>query len=1269
MLFIKYFLFFTVLLILNACGLGKQGVDIPDDRPNGIIQGTVLGGLYSGGSVSVYTLEDIDKRQFIASTTVHENGDFALEFSSQTQPVLIEVRGGSYLDSSSLQILKTEPDFIMSTALMFNSGEVHNLPITPFTHLATGLILFLSDDLSENIDEEFIHSTYQKMGELYSVIVNDPHLSISLEENTNELIFEGDNKYGLLVSALAQIAFDESLEKEDALKNLYNLSSLNNLMYEDIRSDGILNGKSLYENEGGIKTLAFGDQIIDSDFYRLKIAFAMQKSLDRIFNNESSYKKEQEDYILSVVQSESTLLSNINSDALNDIVPEISLMSDLAAIEKEELVLEFKVEKAFKVNNIKLKIDDIEYDYEPDSIYVPSTGLYSFAFSTTLFKDGPHLLGIIVSDTFDNIGNIQFPITFDNTPPELTIRSADLTNTKEFLLQGTFNDSYSAIKSITVDGESAVILDDNRWEKVVTLTDVSNRFLIQVEDGLGNYTEIFTDVSFDESAPIVTITSPALTNNSRFELNGEFNDEHSNIISITVNGNDATIDITNETWSKSLELVSGSNELLITIEDDAGNESEFTTHVILDDLAPTVSISSSLITNSKQFTLEGSYEERQSGVSHISVNGDDATIMEDGSWSKPVVLSSGTNEFIISIEDHAGNFGEISSKVVLYEDSPVVTLSSNEFTNSVEYTLEGDYEDGGFGINYFLVNGEDVNIVAKNKWSKDVSLKSGLNSFVVTIEDKAGNQSEFVIDVILDDLAPLITYSSPGNARFSNDDGTYFNNTLELQNDIPLFIELNKLSLSGMEVSKANLIAENIPYFAFDIKDQSLDGVETKKENLKIEYRYLISDFEIIPWQVKSLQSDSTELLFPLVAETLSNEWYKVNPNDLHKLQFKVTDNVGNIEIKQTTFKTQFYVSKLNIQANHELDSISNGDFATRSDYIDTERDAVNYSLLNPLDRPFNVRISDSDLHSLSREFEEVQRENKLVKHSQEVWRKAKIKDLDKNKCPSIEGSTNVEDWPEIKKLWNFVNNSWEEKVPQLKIETISFSEDTPVPDLPTKWLNYNSKDKDVDKIEFSRGTRYTLSYEFDYIIDYIDGEEPLPRDNNPGLLKKIVLFIEDVQEPCPTNINAIKTRTEYAYFPIDENNDGKFDDYPKNNLTSKVDELSFLSSGFGLFNEDGTEIVPQSGWFEVPANQTVIIKKYVKTPSLKLYTDNKVLNLDSVKDYDQHRLDKTLKWTIGQNLIIDTQFNPDNVLLDDSVNIKQQVLHLKDKVVEFERN
>lgn len=1259
MLYLKYCLIVVLAFVFNGCGLGGQDIELPEKRPNGNIEGLILGGLYSGGTITAYTLGDADSRQFLGSTTVKEDGSFNLEFATQSKPVLIEARGGSYLDPSSHNIVNAEPGLIMSKTLMFNSGEVHSVSVSPFTHLITGLALYLIDNNSDMTDLAAVESANKIFSDLYSI--SNAGLTLSLEENDTVLKIAGDEKHGLLINALAKIAFDERTKKDDALKSLYHLSSLNNLIYEDIRSDGMLDGKSIYENGGGVKILAFGDQIIDFNFYRLKLAFAMQKSLDKVALTDFSVRKQQEDFVLSIAQSESTLFEEVNNDALNEITPEIYLVSNMADVESGEITLAFSVEQSLKLNSVKLKIDKIEYNYEPDSIYDPSTGLFSLPVSTTSYKDGFHELTIEVNDTFNNVGNLIIPITFDNSAPKLIINSAKITNGSEYLLQGVFEDEFSSVKSITVDGQQVELLENNQWEQLVTLDVGHNALQIVIQDELGNHAEFVTEIFFDESAPVIIVTSEALTKVSQFLLEGVYSDSESSINSITVNGDNAIINMSANKWSKLVSLKSGANEFLIRISDAAGNAAEFVTTVILDDLSPSITLTSSAITNNREFLLEGEYDEKESGVNRITVNGNDATILAGGNWSKLVSLSSGSNDFVIGIEDDVGNYTEILTKVILYEQNPVVTLTSDTITRTSEFTLEGSYIDGDFGVRQFTVNDEDVTLLADKKWSKAVTLLEGLNRFEIKIEDEAGNYATDTIEVVLDQGAPNIVYSTPVEARFSNNDGSYFIDELNFENATPLYVETNQLSLLGMEANKANLLNKNIPHLALELVDQPLGGYESEGKDIRFEYRYLINDKEMLSWQVKTLEQDSSLLLLPFVAETLSDAWYKVTAEDVHKIQIKVSDKAGNVTSKDVTFKAQFYVPDLSIQVNDKLDSISNGGFENRADYVDKEVIAVNYSFFNSLDKPFKIRISDDSLHSVTQEYDEVQRVNKVEKRSKEVWRKAKIKDLDRNRCPKIDGSTNVEDWPEIKRLWNFVNNNWQENNPKLKVETISVTEDIPVPDLPTEWFNYSSTDNDADFFRIKR-SRYTLSYEFDYILDFVEGEEPLPRDNNPGLIKSVVLFKNDelVVPPCP-NVNAIKTRTEYTYLPVP--------DYPKNNLNSKVENATFSSSNFSIFYEDGTEIVPQAGWFEVPANQTVIIKKYVKTPSLNLYTDTKVANPESITDYNAHRLDKKLEWIIGQNLILDTQFNPEGVLLDDAANIRQQVLQLEDKVKVMQRN
>jgi len=1252
MLYFKYFLISFLLIILNSCGSGGQSIDLPEKRPIGSIEGRVLGGLYSGGMITAYTLNDADSRQFLASNPVQDDGSFNLEFATQSQPVLIEVRGGTYLDPSTLSIIDAESDFVMSKALMFESGEAHNVTVTPFTHLITGLVLYLNENNSGVIDVATLEAANNIFNELYSV--SDSELLMSLDNNEEVLNIEGDERHGLLISALAKIALEERLKKDEALKDLYHLTTLNNLIYEDIRSDGVLDGKSIYRNDGGIKTLAYGDQVIDFNFYRLKLAFAMQKSLDKVSLIEFSNRNEQEDFILSVAQSESSIFEETNNVALDEIVPEIDLVSNVSELVNKELILSFKVNNSLKLQNIKLKIDELEYDYTPGSIYETSSGLFVIPVSTTSFEDGSHSIGIVVTDTFNHTVSKQIPVTFDNTAPTLMFSSANVTNGSEYLLQGTFNDEFSNVKNIIVDGVNIELSNGNNWEQLVTLVSGHNILSIGIEDELGNYAEFTTEIFFDESAPVVLVTSATLTKSKQFLLEGVYADRESGINIITVNGSSANINESENKWSKSVTLSSGENHFIVGIEDNAGNYSEFNTMVLLDDLSPIIQLTSAAITNTQEFLLEGEYIERESGVSRITVNDSDATIMADGSWSKLVTLNSGNNEFVIGAEDDAGNFTELVSNVILYEVNPVVSLTSIGLTNSHEFTLTGEYVDGDFGIKQFTVNDEDVTLLADKQWLKAVSLQEGINSFLVKIEDEAGNYAEYNTEVVLDVLAPSIDYLAPINVRFSEGDGSYKEGPLELDNIKPIYIESSHISLSGMEASKDNLIVENIPYLAFKFYDQPLNGNETAVDKLRVDYQYFINDVEVISWQANPFNQDNNEWLLPIVAETLSEAWYKVGPNDIHNIQIRVTDKAGNVRFEQANFKTQFYVPELNIQINDKLDSISNGDFATRADYVGNEVIAVNYNLFNPLGRSFRVRIQDVGVHSVIHEYEELQRENKVRERSEESWRRKEIISLERP-CPESKN-----DWIDITALWNQLGGQWVKVTPKINTKAaINVTSDTPIPPNSIEWHNFQTVDQEMD-LFFSNVSRREIRYNFDYLVNDPDVLFPI---FEPSVIKNWSFTYRGEITEC-ADVNAIQTRTDYSY--------EKVNGFPRNNLTLKSvdkEENNFSSSKFTIFDEGGTEIVAHNDWFEIPANQTITIKKYVKTPSLDLYTDNKVTNPKSIKDYNLHRFDKKIYWTIGQDLIIDSQFNPENSLVDDTANIKQKVLQLENKNVVFQRN
>jgi len=1246
----KILIGFLIVQILSACGLGGKDIDLPEPRPSGEVSGKVLGGLYSGGNISVYTLGEVGEREFLASTEIGENGEFSLGLISSTQLVIVEARGGQYYDPSSKEIIVAEPDFIMSKVLKFNSGESYNIAITPATHLLAALVLYTKQNSAEPVDDALIADIETKIDELYLLSINNPDLTLSYSEEDDFIGISGDEKHGLLILALAKLAYEERLKKDEALKGLYNLSSLNNLIFDDIHSDGVLDGKSVYEDRSGVKTLAYGDQIVDFDFYRLNIALAMKEVLNRTSFTELNSKNAQEAHIMAIAQVESPLFNEVNNDALYKTTPEIHLESTVSTVKKDELVFDFKVDKSLQLKQVKIEVDDLEFNYVLEEIYSSSTDSYSVTLSTTSFKDGPHDLNIVVVDAFENVGKKNIPITFDNNPPTISIDSANLTNDSDFLLKGFYSDDFASVQKITINGQDATLLDDNRWQKAFTLTTGKNEFSIRVEDTLGNFAVHNTEVYFDAIAPDVVVTSSGPTNQSEFLLEGTFNDEEFNTVRILVDGHDADINVPQRRWSKLVNLDSGINNININFEDDAGNKSQFTTRVVFDDTLPSISLTSTAITNTKQFDLKGEFFETDSGVKNVAVNGDDAIIVSDNRWSKSVVLNDGDNEFVIGIEDNAGNYSEISTKVVLYGITPVVTLTSQSLTNLTIHTLEGEFVDGGFGIETFTVNDESVTIGEKHKWSKLVSLNEGLNNFVIEVEDEAGNHAQVFTNVILDNQPPTIAYQNNLEVNFSNNDGTSFQSALELNNTVPLHFMSNKLRLAGMAPSKENLIAENIPYFAFNIADQPVGEFGTKIIDLQIEYRYVINDEQILDWQPVSLPDESSELVLPFSEDTYSKAWYQSLPTDTHKLEIRVTDRAGNIATETATFQAQFYVPDIAIELNTELASIDQGNFNSRANYIGQEVVAVNYALDNSTNNEmFKIRIDDDSTHSVIQEFEEVQRENMARLQSVESWRRASISALDKP-CPEI-----LNDWSSLTELWNRVGSNWVKVTPKTETQdAIAVFSDTVTME-SKDWTDYQATDTKLAST-YSKIGNVEISYDFDYLVDF---NPDAPFSIDPSFISDWHLTFKSEVTEC-ANLNSIQTRTDFTYLPVDG--------FPRNNILLKSVQESFSSSRFIVLDNVGNELPIKDGWIDIPPNQDLTIVKFINSPLLNIYSDNQVIDAASIVDYDLHQLDKTYNWMIGQNLILDVQFDPSGKL-EGTDNVRQQVFQSVDKIVEFKRN
>lgn len=202
----------------------------------------------------------------------------------------------------------------------------------------------------------------------------------------------------------------------------------------------------------------------------------------------------------------------------------------------------------------------------------------------------------------------------------------------------------------------------------------------------------------------VSIEGTATTDTDMKLMNG---DEEIDVVTVTEDG----------AFSLDATLDEGDNELTaVTLVDDEETEISDAVTVTLDTVAPELSIDKPADgekTNRETVTVEGTAKDEH--LESVTVNGEEATVDDDGSYSKRILLDNGENDIEVIAKDEAGN--ETSETVTLdvKYDAPEVENVLPDQEQSVStgesVKVEMDSEpglDATFSIHMPLTNNSQV---------------------------------------------------------------------------------------------------------------------------------------------------------------------------------------------------------------------------------------------------------------------------------------------------------------------------------------------------------------------------------------------------------------------------------------------------------------------------------------------------------------------------------------------------------------------------------
>jgi hypothetical protein len=576
--------------------------------------------------------------------------------------------------------------------------------------------------------------------------------------------------------------------------------------------------------------------------------------------------------------------------------------------------------------------------------------------------------------------------------------------------------------------------------------------------------------------------------------------------------------------------------------------------------------------------------------------------------------------------DILGNTASKEYTLTFDNTNPVVTVDSSPHTNITPATVFGSYSDNIAGIDSILVDGQAATLDQNGGWNASVNLTPGENIIPVVVLDKAGNEAVNQTILYLDNVPPAIdTTAGHSEARFSNGSGESFVAQLQNTNDATaLYIETNRLDLmsAGIQISRQELDANLIPYFAFSVTDDISSGIVTDFADIRVRIQYE-KDGEILnPWHVMPVPESGNEYLIPLASEILASDWHQATPLETHSILLEVSDQAGNVSTATFSFRADFQVPPLDssglILSNPGTAIFTATAFQDRATLNNREYEAVTYQAIrNPVDKSIYIKPEDDATHNVNQTIEQLVREHQYRLVTTTEWQIRLMRPSQTQPCPG----DNPLAWQPVTSIFNRQNNTWIGKsVPEPVQGEIKFisSDDLPNDSNSTNWTDIQHFDQEFIFTQITNDTT-TQSYHYDYVL------EP----NNTAAMAAFVTNWE-LQEG-----ENIITCPEAQFFQQREVSENQSEPgFPKP-VTSEIELANlpgFFTTGFIVFDVEADTIVqPVNGWYKIPAGHSFNVTKLVTNPNLIHYNDD--ISDPNTATYTPAWYDKSISWEVNREI------------------------------------
>ncbi|MCG9681141.1 Ig-like domain-containing protein [Vibrio sp. Isolate23] len=597
------YLALSASLLLVACGGGGggEGDSSPPSRTIGSISGNVYDAPVSNAKVYIWEYDNGQQGRLIASTKTDSRGNYSVSVESASRPVLIRAEGGSYIDPVTGEEVSISANKVLKLDSVVNyvEGSQQSVMVTPLTNMAAGLA---KHKLSKGIsDSSAVSQSINAISDMYGFDVNTTE-PIDITNGAQSAYATDGHKYGALLTAYSSYAKDLITQHGGNTDNQYTSINLASIQYNDISSDGLLDGMGKIGNHD--QPLDFGAVRVTSELYTNELAKHVMIVANSPELNKSSIGAEEFDSFGKKVNAigsggDTNVIPKRDETAIDSTPPVASRpdetendviartgsvevkLEDEVGVDVPKVVLESFLsgtwteldtcqvgeigsghcaidvtgfEKGLRSSNVKVKIDTVSLDQLNISSGQARLVFYTVdVLGNTIVKDSAEHNPHIINFSWDN----QKPII--KVISGQTIRS-DSTET-DYILFGTVTESSPGGSAVTVsfkgDTPEELVCSPTAEEGTCEFSNkyplsqfstTSTKFEIRATDAQGNIGEKTHTVTKDDQPPSQDISYPATQFN--FVLETASGDRTSYPDAYTRDTYDATSVITSKNYLK-----------------------------------------------------------------------------------------------------------------------------------------------------------------------------------------------------------------------------------------------------------------------------------------------------------------------------------------------------------------------------------------------------------------------------------------------------------------------------------------------------------------------------------------------------------------------------------------------------------------------------------------------------------------------------------------------------------------------------------------------